>query len=90
MEILVLAICLIEPPQTTFKDVEAEAVRLNKPVLVFQDCSPIPGPWLGWITKTRESDPLIIINVVRDGKLVFRAWVSPGLGAEQIIWNVLK
>lgn len=70
---------------------EREALSSGKPVLVFRNCEPIPGNWICYKRKPDEDlDPLIIVNVVRDGKLVFRAWVSPGVGAEQTIGNVLR
>jgi len=75
----------------TLASAENQAIDLLKPVLVFRNCEPMPGDWI-CLRATQDDDqtPLIVVNIVRDGKLVFRAWVSPGVGAEQVIGNVLR
>lgn len=74
----------------SFEDVTKEAISSKKPVVVFRNCEVIAGPWISWSPKPdKDREPLIIVNVVRDGKLVFRAHVTPGIGAEQVIYNVL-
>jgi len=75
----------------TFEDVAKEAISSNRPVVVFRNCQPIDGPWISWIPKIdNDPTPLIIVNVVRGKELVFRAHVRLGIGAEQIIHNVLR
>lgn len=83
-------ICFIFMVPWTMDSTEKEAIKTGLPVMVFRNCEPIPGPWFIYIPKCEDKEQLIIVNIVKDGKLVFRAWVAPGQGAEQVIYNVLR
>lgn len=81
-----LMLCLLFSMQSA----EREALASGKPVLVFRNCEPIPGPWLCYKCPCDDDEKVIVVSVVREGKLVFRALVDPGMGAEQVLSNVLR
>lgn len=91
-----LLACSIEPPlfyDHSFEFLERQAVKTGVPLIVCIDCDPVLGPWFVCVRKSDDRWakpwPIIVVNVVRDGKLVYRACVLPGEGAEQVLWNVL-
>ena len=75
----------------TMAAAEQQAIETQRPVLVFRNCELVAGNWV-CLRATKDDDltPLIIVNVVKSGKLVFRAWVIPGHKCEQVIENVLR
>lgn len=83
-----LMLCLLFSMQSA----EREALSSGRPVLVFRNCEPIPGPWLCYRCPCAKYDDeqVIVVSVVRKGRLVFRALVNPGAGAEQVLSNVIQ
>jgi hypothetical protein len=70
-------------------DAEKQAIETNRPVLVCRNCEPLPGNWICYRAMPDDDvTPLIIVCVVRGGKLVLRAWVNPD--NPQVIANVLR
>lgn len=77
-----------------FADIVKIAEGRKLPLVVFinvPDQLIVDSPeWISVVKTQRDQEPLIIVNTIVNGKLKFRAWVSPGIGAEQVIRNVLR